>query len=291
VLALVGAARWAADASAVARRGEAFTVAFTAAASFGVVGALIATFSRSIAVPATRAGLVCAGVAVAVVLISVMSRARLLSMQRLPHVARDTVMAACVALAALIAASSALLALALILRVDAVTSLLVELDPGVSGGVMLAVLTLGYLPNAVVWTMAYVIGPGVTIAVGTSVSPYAEPATAALPGFPLFAALPAQSPPGVVALPLLVVAAGALAGFLLRRRDRVGLSGVASAALSGAVAGVVIGLLAWLTSGSLGTTSLQGLGPAPFTVGFVGGALIAVGAVAVAAWPRGSADG
>jgi len=290
VLALVGAARWAADASAVARRGEAFTVALAAAASFGVVGALIATLARSIAVPATRAGLVCAGVAVAVVVITVMWRVRLLSVQRLPGIARDTVMAACVALAALIAASSGLLALALILRVDAVTSLLVELDPGMSGGVMLAVLTLGYLPNAIVWTMAYVIGPGVKIAVGTSVSAYADPATAALPGFPLFAALPAQPPPGAVALPLIVVAAGALSGFLLRRRDRVGLGGAAAAALAGAVAGVVIGALAWLTSGSLGTTSLQGLGPAPFTVGLVGGALIAVGAVAVAAWPRGDSD-
>ena len=291
LLGLVAAGRWATEASAVARRGEAVTVAFAAAAAFAVTGAVIAALSQALAVPLTRAGLVCAAVAFTVTLLAIMQRAGLLSMRALPVLARDAIAAACGALAVLTALSAALLALAVIVNVDGVTSLLVELDPGLSGAILLAVLTLGYLPNAIVWTMAYVIGPGVTIAVGTEVSAYADPATAALPGFPLLAALPADTPPGAMALPVMVVGAGALAGLLLRRRTQVGLHGAMAGALAGAVVGVAIGLLGWLTSGSLGTTSLQGLGPAPLTIGLVGGVLVGLGAMLVSAWPGEHADG
>jgi len=288
---LVAAGRWATEASAVARRGEAVTVAFGAAVAFAITGAIIAALSQAVAVPLTRAGLVCAAVAFTVTLLAVMQRAGLLSMRALPVLARDVIASASVALAAVISLSAALLAVAVIVNVDDVTSVLVELNPGLSGAILLAVLTFGYLPNAIVWTMAYVIGPGVTIAVGTPLSAYAEPATAALPGFPLLAALPAETPPGAMVLPVAVVGAGALAGLLLRRRSQVGLQGAMAGALVGAVAGVTIALLGWLTSGSLGATSLQGLGPAPLAIGLVGGTLVGCGAILVSAWPGERADG
>jgi hypothetical protein len=54
--------------------------------------------------------------------------------------------------------------------------------------------------------------------------------------------------------------------------------------------GVVLASVAWLASGSLGTTTLQGLGPSPIGLGLIGGTLVGLGALAVAAWPARYAD-
>ena len=189
------------------------------------------------------------------------------------------------ALLGLAAAASLLLAVAVIGSFEEMTALLVELDAGVSGLLLLAALTLGYLPIAVVWSMAYLLGPGITVSVGTIVSPYVDPSTAALPGVPLLAALPSQPPAGAFLLPLLGVGAGALAGALLRRRGQTGAHGSLVAAGAALATGAVVAIAAWLASGSLGTTTLQGLGPAVLPVALAAAVLTAVGAVAVTAWP------
>ena len=287
---LAGAARWATEASAVARRGEAFAVAASGAIAFAGVAALIASLSRNLAVSAGWAALVCGALAFAVMVTVVMSRARLLSWASLPPLIRDGLAASAAALATLVALSAVLLAVSVVAHASEVNALLVELDPGLSGAVLLAVLSLGYLPTAIVWTMAYVVGPGVTVAVGTSVSAFAEPATATLPGFPLLAALPSSPPPGAAALPGLVLAAGVLAGLLLRARGHVGVQGALAAVMTAALTGAGLAIVAWLASGSIGTTSLQGLGPSPLWLGLIGGALVGAGALAAAAWPARRVD-
>lgn len=290
IIGLAGAARWATEASAVARRGEAFAVAASGAIAFAGVAALIASLSRSLAVSVVSAALMCGVLAFAVMCAVVMNRARLLSWVSIPPLIRDGLAASAAALATLVALSAVLLAVSVVAHASEMNALLVELDPGLSGAVLLAVLSLGYLPTAIVWSMAYVIGPGVTVAVGTSVSAFAEPATATLPGFPLLAALPGSTPPGAVALPGLVLAAGVLAGLLLRARGHGGVRGALAALMTAALTGAGLAVVAWLTSGSIGTTSLQGLGPSPLWLGLIGGALVGAGALAVAAWPARRAD-
>jgi len=285
IIAVIAATRWAADASAVARRGEAVAVALSVGASFAIVSAIVAAMSRNLSVSPVRTALVAGLASAALAAWVVLRRAGLVSLDPLPIDVRDGIAAAVTALLGLVAAASLLLAVAVIGSFDEMTALLVELNAGVSGLLLLAALTLGYLPLAVMWSMAYLLGPGITVSVGTTVSPYVDPATAALPGFPLLAALPSQPPAGALLLPLLGVGAGALAGALLRRRGQTGLHGSLVAASAAVATGAVVAIACVLASGSLGTTTLQGLGPALLPVSLAAAVLTAVGAVAVTAWP------
>ena len=292
VVALIGAARWATEASAVARPGEAVSVAGSAAFGFAIVAMLVAMLSRHLDVSPVHAAISGAAIALVVVVITVSRRGGVLLRRPLPSALRDVAAAAGVAVLVLVVASSLGLAVAVVMHVADVTALLVSLDAGASGILLLTMLTLGYLPLAITWSMAYLLGPGITVSVGTVVSPYAETTTAALPGFPLLAALPAQPPAGGMLLPVVGLAAGALAGVLLRRRSRVGLrEGLPAGVATGVIVGCFLALIAWLSSGSVGTSSLVGLGPSPLAMGLVGLALVAAGATAIAAWPRRSADG
>ena len=291
VLAVIGAARWASDASAVARRGEAVAVALALGVSFAVVAAVIASMSRTLAVAPPRAALVAGLAATLIAAFVVPRRARLLTWDPLPVDVRDGAAAAGAALLSLIAVASAMLIVAIVGNFDEMTSLLVQLDAGPSGLLLLAALSLGYLPSAMMWSLAYLLGPGVTVSVGTVVSPYAETTSAALPGFPLLAALPGQPPMGAMLLPLFGVAAGVIAGLLLRRRGHVGLRGCLVSGGAAVTTGAVLAVAAWLASGSLGDTTLQGLGPAALPVALAGTVLTAIGAVAVTAWPARRSDG
>jgi hypothetical protein len=289
-VAVYGASRWAADASAVARRSEGLVVAVTAGFAFAAVAAVIASLARSLAVPAVEAALVSGTATFLLSGLVVMCRARLIRWHGLAASARHVMGATAVALAVLVLVAAATLAIAVIANIDEITSLLVALDMGVSGVLLLAVLTLGYLPNAIIWAMAYILGPGVSISVGVTVSPYAEPSTTTLPGFPLLAVLPSGAPAGAVLLPLAGVVAGIFAGVYLRRCGQAALRGAGLAVIAAVVAGVVLASVAWLASGSLGTTTLQGLGPSPIALGLIGSALVGLGALAVAAWPARYAD-
>ena len=291
ILAVIGAARWASDASAVARRGEAVAVALALGVSFAVVAAVIASMSRTLSVSPIRAALVAGLAATLIAAFVVLRRAGLLSLDALPADVRDGAAAAGAALLSLIAVASAMLIVAIVGNFDEMTSLLVQLDAGPSGLLLLAALSLGYLPSAVMWSLAYLLGPGVTVSVGTVVSPYAETTSAALPGFPLLAALPGQPPMGAILLPLFGVAAGVIAGLLLRRRGHVGLRGCLVSGGAAVTTGAVLAVAAWLASGSLGDTTLQGLGPAALPVALAGTVLTAIGAVAVTAWPARRSDG
>lgn len=289
-IAVYGASRWAADASAVARRSEGLVVTVAAALAFAAVAAVIASLARSLAVPATEAALVSGAATFVLSGLVVMWRAGVIRWHALAPSARHALGATAVALAVLVLVAATALAAAVIANMDEITSLLVALDMGVSGVLLLSVLTLGYLPNAVVWAMAYILGPGVTISVGATVSPYAEPSTATLPGFPLLAVLPSEAPVGAVLLPLAGVVAGIFAGVYLRRCGQAALRGAGLAVIAAVVSGVVLASVAWLASGSLGTTTLQGLGPSPIALGLIGSALVGLGALAVAAWPARYAD-
>ncbi|MFZ4509412.1 MAG: DUF6350 family protein [Candidatus Nanopelagicales bacterium] len=291
LIAVIAASRWAADASAVARRGEALAVALSVGVSFAAVSAIIASMSRNLGISPARTALVAGLVAGALASLVILRQARLISLDALPFPARDGLAATGAALLSLVVAASMLLTVAIIGSFDEMTSLLVELNAGVSGLLLLAVLTLGYLPIAVMWSLAYLLGPGVTVSVGTIVSPFVDTSTAALPGFPLLAALPDQPPTGAVLLPVLAVAAGVVAGSLLRRRGQIGLRGCLVAAGSAIATGATLAMAAWLASGSLGNTTLQGLGPSSIPVALAGTLLVGLGSIAVAVWPARRSDG
>ena len=54
---------------------------------------------------------------------------------------------------------------------------------------LLLLASLCYLPNSVIWAIAYMLGPGFAFGIGTAVSPSGS-ALGAVPAFPMLAALP-----------------------------------------------------------------------------------------------------
>ena len=164
----------------------------------------------------------------------------------------------------LLVAGAAVLVTGLALHLDRVTALQDALAPGVAGGIALLVAQLALAPNAVVWATSYALGGGFTLGNGSVVAP-AGTELGVLPGLPLLGALPAPGPGPTTALWWLSagVLAGAVAAWLVvrgrphARFDETSLVGGAA----GLLGGLVVVVLAWATSGDLGTVRLSGLGP------------------------------
>ena len=177
------------------------------------------------------------------------------------------------------------LALAAQLRdFDAVYQLL---DPGVVGAVLLLLAQLAYLPNGVIWAIAYMLGPGFAVGTGTVAAPTGS-VLGPMPAFPLLAALPAgshASGPGWLAAVMLVVPyiAGIVGGLLV---VRVAPTSVLESApirgfCSGALTGCVLGVGAAFAGGPLGDGRLAEVGPSAWQV--VAVASLEVGVVAAVA--------
>jgi hypothetical protein len=141
-----------------------------------------------------------------------------------------------------------------------------QLQPGLSGVILLALLQVVYLPNFIVWAAAWSIGAGFHLGENSQVL-LAGQSVDAVPLLPMIGALPAQT----VATPLSllwliggVVAGAAAAGMVLRARPRARFDETALVGgLSGVVAGVVFWFVGLLTRGDLGEDRLVGLGPLP----------------------------
>jgi Family of unknown function (DUF6350) len=206
----------------------------------------------------------------------------------LPAGPRSMVVGAAGALATLAGCGALVAGTSLALHLHEAAVLERDLAPGVIGTLLLVLLQVGYLPNAVIWAIAFSLGPGFAFGAGTVVAPTGS-ALAQLPAFPMLAALPPglhSAVPGwieptVLAVPYL---AGGLGGLLLVRvgpalsLDAAPVWGLAC----GAVSGGVLGLLAAVSGGPLGNGRLAAVGPSAWQVGAVSALEIGV-AAAVAA--------
>src|SRR5205085_8793710 len=91
--------------------------------------------------------------------------------------------------AVLAAAGSVLTAASLAVHLPQVRVASDALSPGVGGAALLLLAQLAYVPNAIVWAIAYTLGPGFAFGTGTVVAPTGS-ALGAVPVFPMLAALP-----------------------------------------------------------------------------------------------------
>ena len=178
--------------------------------------------------------------------------------------------------AALLAAAGAVLAGAsLAVHLPEVKAASDALAPGVGGAALLLLAQLAYIPNAIIWAVAYTLGPGFAFGTGTVVAPTGS-ALGAVPVFPMLAAMPAGARPGgpgwvpvvVLALPYL---AGVFAGVVT---VRIAPTPVIEAAplwgfAAGTAAGLLAGLAAAFAGGPLGNGRLASVGPSGFQVGLV----------------------
>lgn len=285
VFALSMASRWTVSAAAVARRSEAAVVVVGVVAGYAAVGSILALLGRHLGAVAWQAGLICAAVALIVSTITLVVRVPLVSREEVPAALRDGAAAALVGLLCLTVAAALALGAVLILFSSDIGRVLGELNLGAAGALLVTVVSLGYLPTALLWALAYLLGPGIAVSPFSVVTPFAAADPAALPGLPLLAALPAVPPTGAVFLPVVGVLAGVAMGALLRRRGHVSLAGVGVAAAAAVGVGAGIGLAMWLASGSLGSLDLAHVGPLALPTAAVALGTTLLGAVAVVAWP------
>ncbi|MFF2942574.1 DUF6350 family protein [Streptomyces niveus] len=161
----------------------------------------------------------------------------------------------------------------LIWHADAAQESFLQLAAAWSGRVAVLLLSLALLPNAAVWGASYALGPGFALGTSASVTPLAVTGPAALPPFPLLAAVPAEGPGMAVtwaagAVPLLTGLT--IAWFTVRvaappyaERDEAwsARETALATALAGAGCAVLTAALAALAGGPLGTARLVEFGP------------------------------
>lgn len=153
------------------------------------------------------------------------------------------------------------------------------------GGVVLAVAELAYLPNLVVWALAWLTGAGFAVGEGTHFAPD-DVVGGALPAVPMLGALPSPdvAGPATGLVPLVLVAVGAVVGLYVARRltpQRWWDTALACAtAATGTV--VVVAFLVTLASGGVGPDRLAEVGAHGGAVGLLAGAGVLVGSLLVA---------
>jgi hypothetical protein len=215
----------------------------------------------------------------------------------IPAAIRDTAVLVRSILRAWLVVALVSLLIALVLDFSTAANIVSQLESDAGDIAMLAALTLLVLPNAVLFSSSYLLGPGFTVGTGTLVSPGAV-VLGPLPLFPLLAALPDGGPtPGwvgwLMVTPVLIAAAASALAHRSRPApawDQAAIRGCGG----GLVAGLVLGLLTSLAGGAVGPGRMADVGPFQVDVvlhavtGFGIGGLL--GALAMTWWQRRGGD-
>jgi hypothetical protein len=268
--------------------GLAVLLGASVAVPYAVLAALLTGAARSAAAkPAPWRGLLCAlllaGAAGA--LGGVRARGWTEYLDLLPDRARLVGAGTAAALATFAAGGAAGAGIALAWHLPRAAEVTRSLSPGLLGGLVVALLCLAFVPNAVVWCVAYAVGTGFAVGAGSAVAPTGV-TLGPLPAFPLLAMLPAagSAPKPSLLLLLVPVAAGVAAGATVVRRAP-GLDPLRSAgwaALAGPAAGVAVTLACVLASGPVGPGRFTATGPQPFVTGLAAAEWVAFAAAATA---------
>ncbi len=163
-----------------------------------------------------------------------------------------------------LALSLGLLIVALVVDFSTAANVMSQLDTDSGDVVLVTALSLAVLPNATLFSGAYLLGPGFSVGAGTLVAPGAV-VLGPLPMFPMLAALPDEGPTSdwtawLIAAPVLVGFVGA--AFAQRRRpthrwEQAAIRGCAG----GVLAGVAFGVLATVSGGAVGPGRMREVGP------------------------------
>ena len=167
----------------------------------------------------------------------------------------------------------------LITHRDQIIAMTDGLQPGWTGGIVLALLQLFYVINIIAWCVSWAYGPGFTLGDGSVVSLMGSQ-VGLLPAFPITAALPSGdftwADLGWLAIPVCAGAAAAVA--ILRARPRARFDETALVGgLSGVLSGAAVAGLAIATRGSLGMDRLADMGPFPLPLLIIACSIMGVG--------------
>jgi Family of unknown function (DUF6350) len=162
---------------------------------------------------------------------------------------------------------------------------------GAAGPFAMVAFSVLLVPNAVLFSLAYLTGSGFAIGAGTSVG-LGSSHLGAVPAFPLLAAVPSGGAPipVIVLCVVLVIGAGAIAGRHISaqaapgdaKADCLSLSEQLRAALVAATSlGIGAAVVVGFAGGPAGPGRLSAVGPSPWQVGFSVAAELSVVAGAV----------
>jgi hypothetical protein len=200
------------------------------------------------------------------------------------RLAASAVRGGAAAAALLLAGAAVVFAVTLVVHYATVVGLYESVQAGYLGGVAITIGQLALVPNAVLWTASWLAGPGFALGTGSSIGALGTQ-VGPIPSIPLLGVVPQGDPAfGFVGIlvPLLAGfgAAWLLSAWYLRRGIRSTLgSALAAAVGTGVVAGAVIGLLAWWSSGAAGPGRLHTVGPDGWFVFLAVAVEVSVGAV------------
>lgn len=193
------------------------------------------------------------------------------------------------ALTAMAASAALVFALRLGFNYVDVVSLSQQLHVDGLGSLMLFFVNLAYLPTILIWVLSWIIGPGFSLGVGSSVSVLSTQ-LGPIPNLPILGALPTGSNPWALAVINLVLISAVLATMgVLRRHHREGgqkptLREFSVTVVVGTVVAALLVVLAmWLATGAMGPGRLEQVGPHPWLVGGVAAIELLVGC-ALGAW-------
>ncbi|MDD7966649.1 cell division protein PerM [Actinomycetospora lemnae] len=270
-------------------------VVATAAAAHAVIGVLAAALlTPETVVDASPglAGVVCGVLAGLAAVAGVARPCGLLALpRRLPRWARHGLRGGLLAASALLTAGAALLLAALLADAAAVADVVADVAPEAGSGAGLTLLTLAYLPNAVVAAASWLIGPGVSIG-AASATPTAI-SSGLLPPIPLAAVLPQSPPPTWAGLAFAVpLAVGSLVGWRLAPTAPDAATRVRSVVVAAVSAALLLGPAAALSGGRLGAGPFDPVTvPAgPVALAVLGWVLVPGLVVALLAVPLGTAS-
>lgn len=191
------------------------------------------------------------------------------------------VRAAVVAFVALIGLGAVLLGIGILAGWSQIVATYQELHAGAVGDTAVTLLQLGFLPNLVIYAIAWSIGAGFSFGAGTSVG-LTSSDVGTLPMLPILGAVPeSMGTFGLVGL-LVPLGAGAIAGwwFLREGEDHLDewvalkvpfrpLSALISAVVLGVMTGIMTSFgalwLGWISYGSLGIGRFTEVGAEPLT--------------------------
>lgn len=192
--------------------------------------------------------------------------------------------------AVLLAASVGALGIAVAVDRAGFSTLIESLGQNWGAGIGLFVVSLLLLPNAALYAMAVLVGPGFALGSGTTVSAVGV-SLGVVPGLPLVAALPNSPtvPLGALLGLGIPIVCGLLVGAVVARRleDEVRpLPAAGWGAAAGLTLAIALGAAQWLAGGSLGDDGLATIGASPIATLVAAAALLVLPAAVSAGLVR-----
>lgn len=189
--------------------------------------------------------------------------------------------------AAIVAAGVFVVGIAIAVDRAGFAALTESVAPSWTAGIGMFLLSMLMLPNAALYAVAVLLGPGFAVGAGTTVSAFGV-TLGLVPALPILAALPDEPAVPLGALLGLTIPAlcGCAVGAVVLRRldeDERPLPAACWAAAAGLVLAIGLGFAQWLAGGSLGAVGLATIGAPALTTAFAAAALLCVPAALVSA--------